>query len=112
MLRKISGKLKNVPKDPQENLEPPKESANSRKISGKLKNDTKPKNPQENLEPPKESGNSRKAKFNPEFTFEKFLREREFLGGLEELMKRNGKMISEDDEEFLIKLDVLKSSIR
>ena len=83
-----------------------------RKISGKFKNDTKPKNPHENLEPTKESGNSRKAKFNPEFTFEKFLKEREFLGGLEELMKRNGKMISEDDEDFLIKLDVLKSSIR
>ena len=54
----------------------------------------------------------RKPKFNPEYDFKKFLKEKDFLTGLEEVMMKEGKKITEDDEEFPIRLDTLKSSVR
>ena len=54
----------------------------------------------------------RKPKFNPEYDFKKFLKEKDFLTGLEEVMMKEGKKINKDDEEFPIRLDTLKSSVR
>ena len=63
-------------------------------------------------EAPKIPSESMKPRFNPEYDFMKFLKERDFLTGLEDVMKKDGKEIVKDDEEFEMKLDILKSSIR
>ena len=53
-----------------------------------------------------------RPKFNPEYDFKKFLKEKDFLTGLEEVMMKEGKKITQDDEEFPIRLETLKSSVR
>ena len=63
-------------------------------------------------EAPKIPNEPKKPKFNPEYDFKKFLKEKDFLTGLEEVMMKEGKKITEDDEEFPIRLDTLKSSVR
>ena len=54
----------------------------------------------------------RKPKFTPEYDFKTFLKERDFLTGLEEVMMKEGKKITQDHEEFPIKLATLKTSVR